>query len=116
MGAAALPRGAGKRLRPSCAGATRAANGISHPRGHALERLIGRVEAAGLPGRARKQPGRKLSNAQGSLARGQINGAIGKIQAFIAEVEAQRGKQIDEADADAWIAAAETILDMLSAS
>ena len=82
----------------------------------AIERLIARVEAAGLPGGLENSLTKQLSNAQGSLARDQINGTIGKVEAFINEVEAQRGKQIDEADADAWIAAAETILDMLNTS
>jgi FG-GAP repeat len=82
----------------------------------ALEELIADVEAADLPGGLENSLTKKLSSAQGSLARGQINAAIGKIQAFINQVEAQRGKKIPEADADAWIADAETILDMLSTS
>jgi hypothetical protein len=57
-----------------------------------------------------------LDSALGLLARGNTSGAIGTVEDFINQVEAQRGKQIDEADADAWIAAAETILDMLNTS
>jgi hypothetical protein len=79
----------------------------------AIEDLIADVEAAGLPQGLENSLTRKLSNAQGSLARGQTEAAIGQIQAFINEVEAQRGKKIDEADADAWIADAEAIIDAL---
>jgi hypothetical protein len=76
-----------------------------------LERLIAAVEAAGLRSGIENSLTKKLRNAQGSLTRGQINGAIGKIEAFISEVEAQRGKKIPEADADAWIADAQAIID-----
>jgi hypothetical protein len=81
----------------------------------AIEDLIADVEAAGLPDGLENSLTKKLSNAQGSLARGQIKAAIGKIQAFINQVRAQRGKKIDEADADAWIADAEAIIDALKA-
>ena len=74
-----------------------------------IERLIAGIEAAGLPREIENSLTKKLSNAQGSLARSQINGAISKIGAFINLVEAQRGEQIDEADADAWIAAAQRV-------
>jgi len=41
--------------------------------------------------------------------------AINSLQAFINAIEAQRGKKIPEADADALIAAALEIIDLLSA-
>ncbi len=41
--------------------------------------------------------------------------AINLLQAFISAVEAQRGKQIPEADADSLIAAAQHIIDLLMA-
>jgi hypothetical protein len=86
------------------------------PADAALTDLILEVEAADLPGGLENSLTKKLSNAQGSLARDQTTSAIGKINAFINEVEAQRGKKIDEADADDWIAAAGAIIDALSTS
>jgi hypothetical protein len=82
----------------------------------AIERLIRDVEAADLPGGIDNSLGTKLDNALGFLARNNTKGAIRSLGAFINQVEAQRGKKITEADADAWIAAAEAILDMLNAS
>jgi len=82
----------------------------------AVERLIARVETAGLPGGIENSLTSKLDRALGLLARGNTTGATGKIGDFIDQVEAQSGKQIDKADADLWIAAAETILDILDTS
>ena len=41
--------------------------------------------------------------------------AVNSLEAFINAVEAQRGKKIPEADADDLIAAAQEIIDLLSA-
>jgi hypothetical protein len=76
----------------------------------AIGRLIATIEAADLPRGLENSLTKKLSNAQGNLARGKTKAATGKIEAFINQVEAQSGKKIDEADADTWIAAAENIL------
>jgi hypothetical protein len=82
----------------------------------ALERLLARVEAAGLPDGIENSLVNVLERALGLLARSNTTGVIGIVGAFGNRVEAQRGNQIDETDADAWIAAAETIVDMLGAS
>jgi hypothetical protein len=81
----------------------------------ALEDLIAAVEAAGLPGGVERTLTVTLSKALDSVAKGRENLAIFTLRVFIREVEALRGKEIDEADADAWIADAETIIDMLKA-
>jgi FG-GAP repeat len=79
----------------------------------AIERLIARVEAAGLPGGIENSLVSKLDSALGLLARDNTTGAISKLGDFVDQVAAQRGKQIDEGDADAWIADAQAILDAL---
>lgn len=86
------------------------------PADAALKRLTGAVEAAGLLGGIENSLVRKLERALGFFARDSTAGAVGTVEAFINQVEAQRGKHIDEADANAWIAAAVTILDALAAA
>jgi hypothetical protein len=49
------------------------------------------------------------------LARGQDKGAVGKLNAFINSVEAQRGKKISEADADALIQTVQEIINAIDA-
>lgn len=56
----------------------------------------------------------KLEAAIDSLNRGQDKAARNQLNAFINLVEAQRGKQISETDADALIAAALDIIELLS--
>ena len=51
----------------------------------------------------------KLQGAQAALERGDTDAACGKIDAFIAEVAAQRGGKIDPANADALTASAQEI-------
>jgi hypothetical protein len=80
-----------------------------------IEELIDDVEKLNLHGGTEKSLTKKLENAIKSLEKGEIEAAIGKLNAFINEVEAQRGKKIDEADADALIAAAQAIIDELEA-
>ena len=57
----------------------------------------------------------KLEAAIKSLDRGRENAAENQLNAFINQVEAQRGKKISEEDADALIAAAQQIIDLLMA-
>jgi hypothetical protein len=57
----------------------------------------------------------KLNNALDDLARGQDKGAVGKLNAFINSVEAQRGKKISEADADALIQTVQEIINAIDA-
>jgi len=45
-----------------------------------------------------------------SLEKGQQNAAINKLNAFINQVEAQRGKKITDEDADVLISAAQRII------
>ena len=56
----------------------------------------------------------KLGNAQQKLDAGNTGAALNGLQAFINEVEAQRGKAISVADANALIAAARNIISVLS--
>jgi hypothetical protein len=83
------------------------------PADTAIERLIALVEAAGLLVGIENSLVRKLESSLGFLARDNTTGAIAKLGDFIDQVEAQRGRQIAAADADAWIASAEAILDAL---
>ncbi|MCK5560220.1 MAG: hypothetical protein KAJ51_06485, partial [Thermoplasmata archaeon] len=56
----------------------------------------------------------KLENAQKSLDKGQDNAAVNQLNAFINEVEAQRGKKLTDAQADELIAAAQSIMGNIS--
>lgn len=56
----------------------------------------------------------KLQAAESAVNRGDLNTAVNNLQAFIHEVEAQRGKKLTAAQADALIAQAQALLDLLS--
>jgi hypothetical protein len=58
----------------------------------------------------------KLEAALASLERGNENSARGQLNAFINQVEAQRGKKISDAAADALISAAQAVLDGLESA
>ncbi len=58
----------------------------------------------------------KLDNAQQKLAQGQTNAAANELQAFINQVQAQRGKKISIAAADDLIAQAQAIIAQLQTS
>jgi hypothetical protein len=63
--------------------------------------------------------GSKLNNIRNALASanaGQRNAAVNKLQAFINEVEAQRGKKMTDAQADILVAEANRILAILTQS
>ena len=81
----------------------------------AIEDLIADVEAAGLQPRIEKILTKTLSKALDNLNKGREGRAIVALRLFIIEVKVLRGKKIDEADADAWIADAEAIIDTLKA-
>ena len=70
----------------------------------AIEDLIAAVEAADLQPRIEKILTKTLSRALDNLNKGKESRAIIALRLFIIEVKALRGKKIDEADADAWIA------------
>ena len=56
----------------------------------------------------------KLANAIKSRDKGKTDTAIDQIEAFISEVEAQRGKKISEEAADLLVAYAQNVIDQLS--
>jgi hypothetical protein len=78
--------------------------------------LISQVEELGLPKGAENSLVSKLENAIDSLGKGQTKAALNKLEAFINEVEAQRGKKIPQSDADALIAAAQYIIAVIESS
>lgn len=59
---------------------------------------------------------RKLQNAQQSLLEGQIDAAVHQLQAFINQIEAQRGKKITTSAADDLIAHAQAIITQLQSA
>jgi len=80
----------------------------------AIEDLISDIEEMGLGGGLETSLIQKLNNAIQSLDNGQTNAAINKLEAFINEVEAQRGKeQLTEEQADYLVDAAQHIIDNL---
>ena len=81
----------------------------------AIEDLIAEVEAADLQPRIEKILTKTLSRALDNLNKGKESRAIIALRVFIIEVKALRGKKIDEADADEWIADARAIIDTLKA-
>ena len=81
----------------------------------AIEDLIAAVEAADLQPRIEKILTKTLSRALDNLNKGKESRAIIALRLFIIEVKALRGKKIDEADADEWIADARAIIDTLKA-
>ncbi len=64
-----------------------------------------------MPGAIENSLVSKLEAAINSLDNGQEKVAINKLDAFINQVEAQRGKKLSEAEADSLILAAERIID-----
>jgi hypothetical protein len=79
----------------------------------ALEDLIGDIESLDLPGGLENALTRKLENAILSLESGNVGAAVNRIQAFINQVNALRGKKLTDEEADALIAQAEAILAQL---
>ncbi|MHC4158568.1 MAG: FIMAH domain-containing protein, partial [Planctomycetota bacterium] len=82
-----------------------------------IAELLEDVRDLGLPGGIENSLMAKLNAALASLEDENENNdiaAINTLGAFINAVEAQRGKKIPEAEADALIAAAQQIIDLLS--
>lgn len=79
-----------------------------------IQNLINQVESLGLPKGQENSLEAKLRSALASVQRGNENSASGQLGAFINEVQAQRGKKIPSADADALIASAQQIIGELS--
>jgi len=78
-----------------------------------LEELIEIVEGMDLPDWTASSLTSKLDNVISSLYDDQDNATINKLEAFINEVEAQRGKKLTEAQADELIALANQIIDSI---
>jgi len=79
----------------------------------AIERLIARVEAADLPRRLENNLTRKLSKAVDNVSEDKIIRALFRLRVFVDKVKRRRGKDIDKADADIWVANAKAIIAML---
>lgn len=62
----------------------------------------------------KKSLAKKIENAIQSMEKGQVNAAAHRLEAFISEVEAQRGKKITNEQADILVAYAQAIIDLLS--
>lgn len=75
----------------------------------AISDLIKRVKNLNLLLGLENSLVRKLEAAKRSLEKGNNNAAIGQLDAFIKEVQAQRGKKIDRNDADGLIGEADEI-------
>ncbi len=82
--------------------------------GYTIESVIEDIEEMGLNEGIENSLISKLENAQKSLDKGQDNAAVNQLNAFINEVEAQRGKKLTDAQADELIAAAQSIMGNIS--
>lgn len=83
-----------------------------------IEQLIGYVEALNLKQGIDNSLDAKLQNTLSALEAanaGQRQDAVNKMQAYISAVEAQSGKAISEAGANALIGSAQLIIDLLLA-
>lgn len=76
--------------------------------------LLAFIEEMGLPQGVENSLVSKLENAIDSMEKGQYNAAANQLNAFINQVEAQRGKKIKEEKANALITAAQSIIDNIS--
>lgn len=83
--------------------------------GYTIQDLIVDLENWDLQDGTRNSLISKLENTLASLENGQENAAINKLEAFINECEAQRGKMLTIEQADALIEAAQWIVDDLMA-
>jgi hypothetical protein len=81
----------------------------------AIESVGDELEHLDLPQGLENALTSKLDNALKYLSRGQDNDAVGKLNAFINSVQAQRGKKISAAEADALIQTAQEIIDAIRA-
>jgi hypothetical protein len=78
-----------------------------------IEALIINVEDLDLPKGVRNSLTSKLDNALKSLEKGRDNAAKNKLEAFINEVEAQRGMKLTDEQADALIIAVQCIINSI---
>ena len=82
----------------------------------AIDDLEDLVDSMGLHGGTTNSLTSKLQNAKQSLMNGQANAALNLLQAFINQVNAQRGKKLTDAQADELIAEAQRIIDAINAT
>lgn len=80
----------------------------------AIDGLIGTVENLGLPNGLENALVSKLEGALSKFESGNNNAAVGKLNAFINQINAQSGKKIETEDADALIATAQAIIDAIN--
>ncbi|MFC1488583.1 DUF1566 domain-containing protein [Thermodesulfobacteriota bacterium] len=78
-----------------------------------IEDLPQVIEDINLPSGTESSLTSKVENAQASIDRGNIETAIHQLEAFINQIEAQRGKKISEEDADMLIEYATNLIDSL---
>jgi hypothetical protein len=79
-----------------------------------IEDLINEITDMDLPHGIENSLLVKLENALKSLEKGNDNAAVNQLLAFINEVEAKRGNELTEEQADSLITIAQVILDILS--
>jgi len=81
-----------------------------------IDALILQVQSLSLPKGLENSLVKKLQNANKDLSKGNVAGALEKLQLFVDEMNAQKGKKIDPSAADTLIAQAQLIIAALSAS
>jgi|GEM_PF-1948843 len=88
-------------------------NGLAGRGYTAIDTLIAQIMDLDLSKGTENSLISKLDNALDSLERGNDNAAIGKLNAFINQVRAQKGKKIQNSDADMLIDGAEEIINAI---
>lgn len=78
-----------------------------------IQNLIGTIKTWNLPKGTENSLTSKLQNAIQSLDNGQQNAAISKLNAFINEVKAQRGKKLTSTQSDTLTSEAQRIIDII---
>ena len=71
------------------------------------------IEDLNLPAGTENSLASKIENAQASIEDGNTNAGVNKLEAFINQVEAQRGKKISEEEAEMLIKYATNLIDEL---
>ena len=79
----------------------------------ATQDLIGDVQALGLPDGIENSLVSKLEAAMNSLQNDHENAAENELNAFINQIEAQRGKELTDEQADELIARAQRVIDSI---
>ncbi|MBT8507543.1 hypothetical protein AZH53_03795 [Methanomicrobiaceae archaeon CYW5] len=87
---------------------------VRSPSPPTIDDLITAVEAAGLDKGTCRSLTAKLEAAGRSLEDGNVNGAVGPLEAFIHHVEALKGKKIEEGCADALVECAKGVIEGIS--